>query len=158
MTAALEPSLATAADLHHEELREELVRLSQALIDAVDDQIPFEPARRRLAEFLRARLRPHLDAEEVLLYATAESGPTMLLARGMQDEHRVLTALVQEIERATRPMDAAIAAGALVVVFDLRVRLEGRHLLPALAATGVDLAFLLEDTPEIVGATTGSRS
>ena len=157
MTTLLAPSVATATETHHEELRDQLVRHTQSLIDTVDSRLPFEPAQRRLAEFLRTALLPHLDAEEILLYATAEAGPADLLARAMEDEHRVMAALIREIERAAGPMDAAIAAGALVVLFDVRARQENRHLLPALAATGVDVTVLLEDVPEIVGTPTGSN-
>ena len=75
-----------------------------------------------------------------------------LLVAAMQDEHRMLSVLAAEIEKSTDPLDVALTAGALVVLFDVCVAQGNRYLLPALAASGVDLAALLAGAPEIVGA------
>ena len=158
MPTLLDPAVATAAETHHEELRRQLVHHTQSLIDAVDTRISHDRAQQRLAAFLRTELLPHLDAEEILFYTTCDAGPLDLLTRAMQDEHRVMAALIRELERPATPMDAAVAAGALVVLFDVRVQQENQHLLPALAATGIDMSVLVDDTPEILGtsAVTGA--
>ena len=157
MTTLLDPAVATAVEIHHDDLSDQLLRHAQALIDAVDRRAPHEPAQQGLVEFLRTELLPHLDAEEVLLYTTDGTGPVDLLSRAMHDEHRVLAMLIGEIERSSTPMAAAVAAGALVVLFDVRAHQENCHLLPALAASGVDVTVLV-DTPEMVGTSTRSDS
>lgn len=155
MTTLLDPAL-TAARTHHEDLRHRLVRHTEYLIATVATKAPHAPAQRRLMEFLHDELMPHAAAEEDLLTAAAETEATALLARAMLDEHRLLAALVGVVERATDPLDAAIAAGSLAVLFDVCALLEDQELLPALAETDVDLAGLFRDAPEITGDT-GAR-
>lgn len=70
----------------------------------------------------------------------------------------MIAALIDEIECATTPVDAAVAAGALVVLCDVRIEQENVHLLPALEDAGLDLAGLLGSHPEIIGGTTASPS
>ncbi|TFV66932.1 UNVERIFIED_ORG: hypothetical protein E4P37_04180 [Bacillus sp. AZ43] len=150
MTVALE-HLTAAAENHHEDLRDRLVWYTETLIAAVATRQPHEAARAVLLEFLRDELLAHTEVEDGLLFTSAEGDRTALLAAAMQDEHRMVASLVCEIEQTTDAMDLVIAAGALVVLFDVCVHQENRYLLPALAAAGVDLEGLLVDVPEIVG-------
>jgi hypothetical protein len=136
MTTLLEPAV-TAARTHHEELRRALVRHTQDLIAAVAGDTPHEPAQRRLVQFLRTDLLPHTAEEQDLIDIAADTASTGLLAHVMQDEHHLLGVLSGVVERATHPIDAAVAAGALAVLFDVCVLLEDDHLLPALGGTGV---------------------
>ena len=151
MSLTLDPQVATATESHHQVLRDALVRRTEALMAAVTTRRPHAAARHELLEFLHDELLPHADVEEALLYAAGDADATTLLVRAMQDEHRMLIALVTEITSATDPMEMAIAAGALVILFDVRAHQEDRYLLPALAAAGVDLTSLLAGAPEIVG-------
>jgi hypothetical protein len=147
MTTLLEPAV-TAAQTHHEELRRALVRHTEYLIAAAASNTPHEPAQRRLVEFLRTELLPHTAEEEDLIDVAADTESTGLLAHVMQDEHRLLGVLSRVVEHATHPIDAAVAAGALAVLFDVCVLLEDDHLLPALSGTDIDLnALLAEDLP-----------
>ena len=148
MTTLLDPAV-TAAQSRHEELRRDLVRHTEYLIAAVGSNAPHAPAQDRLVEFLRTELLPHAAEEEDLLDVAADTETTGLLAHLMQDEHRLLGVLCRVVERATHPVDAAVAAGALAVLFDLCVLLEDDHLLPALSGTDTDLGALLR---------TGSRA
>lgn len=151
-------SVTAAAEAYHAELQAGLARRTEALVAAVATRTPHESAQRELVDFLRAELLPHAEVEETLLYAAASTEPTALLVRAMQDEHRMLAALIEEVEHATNGMDAAVAAGALLVLCDVRIEQENRLLLPALAAAGVDLNTLLTDYPEIVGDTPETTS
>jgi hypothetical protein len=150
--------LVAAAEEHHATLRAGLTERTEAFVAAIAVNRPYEWERTELANFLRAELLPHADIEKDLIYAAAESEQTAILVDVMEDEHRMLTALVGEVEQAVTVTDAVIAAGALVVLFDVRVEQENRHLLPALAASGVDLSRLLSDRPEIIGDTSAAGS
>lgn len=151
------PILAAAA-AHHADLRTRLTQHTEAFIGAIAAGSSFEVARRELIAFLRTELLPHAEVEDALLYTAVRTVTTGPLARAMQDEHRMIAALIDEVEQATTPMDAAVAAGALVVLCDVRIKQEDVHLLPALEAAGIDLSELLGHHPEIVGQTTASHS
>ena len=142
MTVLLEPAV-TAAQTNHEDLRRTLVRHTEYLIAAAASNTPHEPAQRRLVEFLRTELLPHIAEEDDLIDVAADTASTGLLAHVMEDEHRLLGVLSGVVERATHPIDAAVAAGALAVLFDVCVLLEDDHLLPALSGSDVDLNALL---------------
>jgi len=157
MTTLLEPAV-TAAQTNHEELRHALVRHTEYLIAAVASNTPFEPAQHRLVEFLRTELLPHTAEEEDLIDVAADTTSTGLLAHVMQDEHRLIGVLSRVVERATDPIDAAVAAGALAVLFDVCVLLEDDHLLPALSGTDVDLNALLGDSTADLADTESSAS
>ena len=146
MTTLLDPAV-TAAQTRHEELRRDLVRHTEYLIAAVGSNAPHAPAQERLVEFLRTELLPHAAEEEDLLDVAADTEATGLLAHLMQDEHRLLGVLCRVVEHAAHPVDAAVAAGALAVLFDLCVLLEDDHLLPALGGTDTDLRALLPVDP-----------
>jgi hypothetical protein len=63
----------------------------------------------------------------------------------------MIAALIDEVGQAATGLEAAIAAGALVVLCEVRIEQEDRHLLPALEAAGLDLARLLGEHAELVG-------
>ncbi|HET7326596.1 MAG TPA: hemerythrin domain-containing protein [Nocardioidaceae bacterium] len=155
MTTTIDPisPAAAAVEAHHAQLRTRLTERTDALIDAVARHRPHEEPRRELVDFLRTDLLPHVEAEESLLYTAAAAAPIQLLARAMEDEHRMVRALIDEVAQTTDGMDAAAAASALVVLCDVRIEQEDRLLLPALTEAGVDLATVLGDHPEIVGPT-----
>ncbi|CCG05662.1 hemerythrin domain-containing protein [Blastococcus saxobsidens] len=150
MTTSLD-LITAAAEIHHEDLRDRLVRHTQSVITAVTAHWPYEPARQDLVDFLNDELLAHTEVEEGLVYTAGENDRTALLVAAMLDEHRMMGALVREIEQATDGIDVALAAGALVVLYDVCVHQENRYLLPALADAGVNLTALVEDVPEIVG-------
>lgn len=156
MTTVSDPMVArliSAAEAHHAQLRSRLNELTEAFVGAVAVHQPYDWEQAELVEFLHAELLPHADVEQELVYAAAETEQTRLLVGAMQDEHRMFTNLVDEVEHAVTVTDAVIAAGALVVLSEVRIQQEDRHLLPALAASGVDLQRLLSDHPEIIGDT-----
>lgn len=160
MTTTLDspsPVLAAAA-AHHAVLQARLTQLTEAFIEVIAAGSSFEVARGELIAFLRSELLPHAEVEDTLLYTAVRTDTTALLVRAMQDEHRMIAALIDEVEQATTPMDAAVAAGALVVLCDVRIEQENVHLLPALEAAGLDLAGLLGNHAEIVGETTARPS
>lgn len=144
-------SLIAAAEKHHAQLRAELTERTEAFVAAVAMDQPYEWRQAELVDFLQETLRPHTEAEWNLIFSRAPTGQTALLLQAMEDEHHRVTALMDEVEQAVTVTDAVIAAGALVVLVDVRIQQENQHLLPALAASGVDLAQLLSEHPEIVG-------
>lgn len=153
MTLTLDAQSAalTAVKTHHDDLRAGLTELTESFITAVADEGPTRTARDRLVSFLSTELLPHTEAEESLLYGAARTTPaTALLTRAMHDEHRMMAALIREVEQSTT-MESVIAAGALVVLCDIRIQQENEQLLPSLAAAGVDLDGLLQEKPEISG-------
>jgi iron-sulfur cluster repair protein YtfE (RIC family) len=141
-----------AAESHHESLRDGLVTRTELLITAVASRRSYDSARQELVEFLRDELLVHMQVEADLLYSAGERGQSALLVAAMLDEQRMMATLVRQIDEATDPLDVVIAAGALVVLFDVCADQENRYLLPALAAAGVDLPVLLQEAPEVVGA------
>jgi hypothetical protein len=157
MTTTLEPTspALAAAAAHHASLRARLTELTEAFIGAVAAGSPAAAPRGELVTFLRTQLLPHAEVEDQLLYTAVRTDRTALLTRAMQDEHRMIAALVDEVQRAATPMDAAVAAGALVVLCEVRIEQEDNHLLPTLEAAGLDMANLLGDHAEIVGTSAG---
>ena len=147
----------TAAESHHDSLRDRLATRTELLITAVASRRLYDSAREELVEFLHEELLAHTEVEAGLLYSAGDRGQTALLVAAMLDEQRMMAKLVREIDEATDPVDLVIAAGALVVLFDLCADQEDRYLLPALAAAGVDLPVLLQEAPEVVGAVAPGR-
>lgn len=158
MTTTLDPTtaLVTATQTHHAELQTRVIELAERLLAVVEAGTPHEAARRQLVDFLRTELLPHAAAEDALLDAVAATDATALLVRAMQDQHRMFVALAEEVEQSSTGTDAAVAAGALVVLCVVRIELEDRHLIPALAEAGVDLTALLTDRTDILGDSSGT--
>lgn len=154
MASTFEPPAATvsvAVQSHHAALQAELTSLSEALLGTVSSGTGHGPAQRRLVQFLRAELLPHVEVEQDLLYAAGGGPAIALLVRAMRDEHRMVVALVDELDGAVRGVEAAAAAGALVVLCAVLIEQEDTHLVPALAGAGFDLG-LVGARPEMVGA------
>lgn len=152
MTDTLTPPAAAvplAVRSHHAELQAQLTSLSEDLLAAVGSGAGHQAAQRRLVGFLRTELLPHVEVEQDLLYAGAAPA-VELLVRAMRDEHRMLVALVDELDAATHGTEAAVAAGALVVLCAVLIEQEDTHLVPALAEAGLDLGPV-GVRPEMVG-------
>lgn len=155
MTTSLDSvsSARSAVVTHHAALRHRLHELTEQFISAIDTGVPTTATRQELVTFLRTELLPHAELEDALLYTGVRTDRTALLVRAMQDEHRMITDLVDRVERADAGLEAAIAAGALVVLCDVRIEQENNHLLPTLETAGLDLNSLLGSHPELVGDT-----
>jgi uncharacterized protein (DUF2249 family) len=112
-----------------------------------------------LIGWLHTELLPHALAEEAALYPAAAAQPAgRLLIDGMLDEHRVITALVAEIEETSAPVAAAAAARALQAVFATHLAKENDLVVPLLvAADDVSLAGLLDGLHDVIGSS-GSGS
>jgi uncharacterized protein (DUF2249 family) len=152
MTLTLDPPTPlVAVKDRHTDLQAGLADLTEAFVTAVGDGVPSRTARDRLVTFLRTELLPHAEAEVSLLYDAASRPETVLLSRAMRDQHRMMTALIDTVDRGAT-MDAVMAAGALVALCDLRIQQENEQLLPSLTATGLDLYGVLGKHPEIVRA------
>ena len=146
------PALAATA-AHHAVLLSRLMRRAGEFLDAAAAGSRPTEAREALVEFLRNELLPHLESENALLFTAVRTDKTALLARAMQDQHRMLVRLVEEVEECTTPMDAGVAAGALVVLCQVRVEQEDTRLLPALDGAGLDMDRLVGHRSELVGET-----
>ena len=143
----------TAATAHHRELTERLAARVEAFVDTVRSGSSPEPSRSELLAFLRTELVPHTQVEDELLYRAVRTDKTALLARAMQDEHRVIAALIDDVAEGATTVDAAMAAAGVLALCEVRITQENVHLLPALEAAGLDLSELLGNRPELVGST-----
>lgn len=144
-------ALAAARD-HHAALRVDLVTRTERLLDAVTGGRGTATARDELVDYLRTELLPHLEGEESLLYTGTATQQIALLVRAMEDEHRMLGALIDRLSATEDGLESACLASALVVLFDVRAEQEDQLLLPALAAYGLPLNTVLAGHPEIVGS------
>lgn len=157
---------AEAVISHHQELATDLAEQVNRLVTAAtattaggDGTIGAVWAHRdELVAWLHRELLPHASAEETALYPPAAQLPAgKYLIEGMLGEHRVIAALVTEIETADSPVAAAAAARALLAVFASHLAKENELVLPLLIdAEGVSLAALLDGLHDIVGAEPGA--
>ena len=153
MTTTLDspsPALA-AATAHHADLRTRLTQLTETFIGAIAQGSSDPAPGGELVAFLRTELLPHAEVEDALLYTAVRTDRTALLVRAMQDEHRMIAALIDEVEQATTPMDAAVAAGALVVLCDVRIEQENLHLLRRSRTRGSTWPGSSVGTPSLSG-------
>lgn len=106
-----------------------------------------------LVGWCRDELVPHALAEEETLYAAAAARPEgRLLVEAMLAEHEVIVGLVDRVARATDPVDVALAAASLRVVFEVHLAKENDQVLPLLVADPeVSVAELLGGLHELVG-------
>lgn len=153
-TPDVEGAVQAAVEAHHDTLQGELIRRANALFDVVAARGAHEPVQRDLIDFLRGEVLPHAEAEELIFCEMAPDLQTTLLAQAMAAQQRQLTTLAGEVEHARTGIDAALAASALVALFMMRAEEENTVLLPALAASGIDLADLLGGQPQILGELT----
>lgn len=143
-----------AIEVHHGRIRAELTGLVDALSSVVAACEPHEPARRELVTFLRNELLLHLETERKLLYVVGSSfEPTEKLADSMAIGHRQILERFHLLEKRDSGMDLAVAAGTILALIELRLETENTVLLPALAASGVELETLLAGRTEILGDT-----
>jgi Hemerythrin HHE cation binding domain len=141
---------------HHAQLAEGFNQRVDALLHLVDSEylLKAEQARQDLLGYLRREILPHAHAEERVLYPVAASlAAGRLLVDGMVEEHRALTALVQELASAGSLLRAAAAGRALAALFAVHLAKENDLVLPLLVATpGVALAEVLAGMHELLGA------
>jgi uncharacterized protein (DUF2249 family) len=153
---AADQRAAEAVVRHHTQLAATLARHVSELLEAAELGIAEQTWQRRaaLAQWLHGELLPHAYAEEAALYPVAADLPKgRLLVKGMLDEHRLIAALVTELEAATSPVAAAAAARALHAVFGTHLTKENELIVPLLVAAGeVSLAHLLDGMHDIIGA------
>lgn len=147
---------AAAVRQHHAQLAAELERHTRSLLDLVDGDylLKAERTRQDLLAFLRQELVPHALAEEGTLYPAAAARPEgKPLVDGMLDEHRAITALVDEVAGSASLIRAAAAARAVSTLFATHLAKENDLVLPMLAgAPDVSLADLLAGMHDLLGA------
>jgi uncharacterized protein (DUF2249 family) len=153
---AADQRAAEAVVRHHTQLAATLAGHVTELLRAAELGSPEQTWQRRdaLAQWLHGELLPHAYAEEAALYPVAADQPKgRLLVKGMLDEHRLIAALVTELEQASSPVAAAAAARALHAVFGTHLTKENELVVPLLAgAAEVSLANLLDGMHDIIGA------
>lgn len=151
---------AQAVVRHHSELAATLTGHVTRLIADADAGILRQvwAHRDEFTTWLHEELLPHAYAEETALYPAAADLPAgKLLVEGMLGEHRVIAALVTDLEAAASPVVAAATANALQAVFASHLAKENDLVVPLLvAADEVSLAGLLDGMHDIIGAETGS--
>jgi uncharacterized protein (DUF2249 family) len=150
-TASSNAQVIAAIKAHHRELAGQLHRLTEELTAAARSGA-WERERNGLVAWYRSELLPHAAAEEKALYNRgAELDGTRLLVRAMIDEHHAIIATVDALDRASDTIGVVAVAGAASLLFDVHLTKENDLLLPALDATGVDLAAALEGMHELLG-------
>ncbi|GID30364.1 DUF2249 domain-containing protein [Paractinoplanes brasiliensis] len=155
-SALADQRAAEAVVRHHSELAAALSGHVTRLVEAAETDAPTQVGelRDRLTSWLHDELLPHAYAEEAALYpAAAELPAGKLLIDGMLGEHRVIAALVADLEAEVSPVVAAATAHALRAVFASHLAKENDLVVPLLAAAdGVSLAGLLDGMHDIIGA------
>lgn len=153
---AAEQAAARAVVNHHAQLATALAAHTARILQAADDGDGPRIRRHQtdLVSWLRDELLPHARAEEAAMYPVAARLPEgRLLVDGMLDEHRTITGLVAEIERATTPVTVAAAARALDAVFAGHLVKENELIVPLLVdAADVSLSALLDGMHDLIGA------
>lgn len=154
-TSHADADAVTAVEQHHAQLAGALAAHVERLVRAASrgDAHRAESARVALAAWCHHELVPHAAAEEQAMYPPAhDMAEGRLLVSGMIDEHRVITGLVAELERADDPVRAAALATALRVAFDSHLAKENELVLPLLASSPtVSVAELLGGMHELLG-------
>jgi uncharacterized protein (DUF2249 family) len=160
-TSEADAAAVEAVERHHAHLAGALDVLVDDLLHAA--RVPATPAagatRDRVVAWCRRELLPHASAEEVTLYPASQALPeARLLVASMLAEHRLITGLVERIERAPDLIRAAAAAEALRTSFAAHLDEENDLLLPLLAAAPtVALGDLLEGMHDLLGGGTAVR-
>jgi uncharacterized protein (DUF2249 family) len=140
---------------HHRQLAAALTGHVIGLLEAAEIGSLRQVGQHRdaLLDWLHTELLPHAMAEEAALYPAAAAQPGgRLLIDGMLNEHRVIGALVTELEETTVPVAAAAAARALQAVFATHLAKENDLVVPLLVtAADVSLAALLDGLHDLIG-------
>jgi uncharacterized protein (DUF2249 family) len=153
---------AVAVEQHHALLAGSLALRVEGLVAASADRNDdvARQAREHLVEWCRAELVPHALAEEKAMYPAAQALPEgRLLVKGMLAEHVVIVSLVDELDRATDPVRAAVAARSLQTLFESHLDKENNLVVPLLAgASDVSLAEVLSGMHELLGEASHPRA
>lgn len=136
---------------HHAELWAKLTTRGDAVIEAVARGADPEPSRGELLDYLTGQVVPHLRTEERMVYNLARGAGERGLVAAMELDYRALLRQVESLRKAATPLDAAMAAHALLLLFALRMKKVEKVLLPVLAEHGLDVRELLAGRPEMVG-------
>lgn len=142
-----------AAQGHHAELWAELTARGDAVIEAAAQGADPGPSRGELLGYLADQVVPHLRTEERIVYNLARGAGERNLVAAMELDHRALLRQVESLRKAATPLEGAMAARALLLLFALRMEKEEKVLLPVLAEYGLDVRELLAGRPEMLGAT-----
>lgn len=153
--SAADAQAVAAVTNHHAQLAGALAVQVEALLDAAarGDRQSCRAASVALVRWCQAELVPHALAEEKALYPAAHADPrARMLVDAMLVEHQGLLSLVEAIEQAAGPVQAAANAQALRSLFDSHLAKENEQILPLLAESSeVSLADLLGDMAELLG-------
>ena len=134
---------------HHAVLRRGLERRAGTLCEAVESGVPFERQMTTLRDYLTSKIFPHAEAEQRTLYrAAVTQARASELVRELTGEHHALAYLSGRLRAGADGSKAATAAEWIATLFAGHVAKENDLLLPALTASGADLAALLADMHE----------
>lgn len=137
---------------HHAELHRELAARVRSLEAAVAAGGPFASEQVAIIAHLDGEVMPHATAEEAVLYAAGDHGPTAMLVRAMREEHVGLAAWLDRLRDADDGLTASGTALAILALFESHLWKENELLLPALLADpSVDLGAVLHGMHELVG-------
>lgn len=147
---------AAAVKQHHQVLLEAMTTHERAIRQAATEHeaaAPRERAIKGLLTFARQEVLPHAMAEEQTIYRVAqEDSRARMLVQAMLDEHRRLQGLIDDIDAATDPVDAAASALALREMFRSHLYKEDAFLIGfLLQLPDVSLAELLHGMHQLVG-------
>lgn len=145
---------AQAIERHHAQLALTLaLKVESMTALARADRTIDEGVRADLVDWCSTELVPHALAEETTLYRAAAQRPEgRLLVEAMLAEHQLLIGLVETFRAAPDAVSAAVAAGALLVVFESHLAKENEQVIPLLVgAPDVSVAELLDGVHELLG-------
>ena len=151
---------AQAIERHHDQLAATLALKVESLTAlARADWTIDDGVRADLVDWCSTELVPHALAEETTLYrAVAQRPEGRLLVEAMLAEHQLLIGLVERFRTAPDSVTAAVAAGALLVVFESHLAKENEQVIPLLVgAPDVSVAGLLDGVHELLGAAQGGH-
>ena len=133
----------------HAVLRRGLERRAGTLCEAVESGVPFERQMKVLREYIAGEILPHAEAEERSIFqAAATKGVGSELVGALAAEHHALEYLAGRLKVGADGREAATAAEWIATLFAGHVAKVNDKLLPALIASGADLAALLADMRE----------
>jgi len=136
----------------HAVLRRGLERRAGTLCEAVESGVPFEWQMKVLREYIAGEILPHAEAEERSLFQSAASkargSELSELVGALTAEHHALAYLTTRLKAGADGREAATAAEWIATLFAGHVAKVNDKLLPALIASGADLASLLADMHE----------
>jgi uncharacterized protein (DUF2249 family)/iron-sulfur cluster repair protein YtfE (RIC family) len=143
---------AEKVEQHHAQMAGRLDLLTAEVVRAARTDRA-DVARQDLLSWLRDELVPHATAEERTLYPAARRiTESRLLVEAMLAEHVLIHRLVDELEAASDPVEAAALARALETVFDSHLAKENEQLIPTLVASpDYSVAEMLAGMHELLG-------